>query len=726
MEQLKKVDNLRIPRWYFATSNRLEQNTATTASDYESLAASTNATTIPQDASPITEDMSASETGLELHVFCDASPHAYAAVAYWRKRCDDGKVVVSFISSKSRVTPPSKSTTIPRLELQGALLGCRLADGIKKEHRLQPTATFYWTDSTTVLHWIRNESRSYKTFIANRLGEIDELSKISEWNYVSSELNVADLITKNIADCELSRDCVWFTGPLFLRDERALWPRDPVKEVKISDDILEKVNLLHEMNKKNDLPVPDPQRFSSWLRLLRATATVLLFIEKCKKKKLTVVTDELMQKAEKLLIRHAQEQSFQEEINLLKQDKPLRADSRLRSLTPYLDNDGLLRVGGRIDAAKAVSDEVKNPAILDGRHETARLIVKHYHVRAAHSCNELVVNELRQKYWLLRLRPTVRTVASQCNVCRIRKAMPNPPRLGDLPEARLTHHQRPFTICGLDLFGPIEITAGRQKLQRYGVLFTCLTVRAVHIELVASLTADALIMALRRMAARRGWPKSIYSDNGTNMRGADSELVKAFRELDQDAVAMQAVNKGVDWHFIPPVSPHMGGAWERLIRSVKTALKAVLKERSPKEEVLTTLMAEVENMVNSRPLTHVSVDPHSQEALTPNHFLIGSPSNLPLPGVFNDGDLYLRKQWRTAQRLADLFWNRWVKERPPAVGQEGALKCHSMPHSDRVRAAPTKFVPLSLYMCWGFPLRAQKRFKAFKKAAVLRSDTSSR
>ncbi|XP_052753091.1 uncharacterized protein LOC128201148 [Galleria mellonella] len=280
----------------------------------------------------------------------------------------------------------------------------------------------------------------------------------------------------------------------------------------------------------------------------------------------------------------------------------------------------------------------------------------------------MVVNEVRQKYWIINLRPTVRTVASRCLLCRIKKVTPKPSRLGDLPEARLAHHLRPFTHCGIDLFGPLEVTVGRQRPKRYGVIFTCLTVRAIHIEVVPSLTTDSLIMALRRAAARRGWPQCIYSDNGTNMRGADAELKKACAEImNNDIVQSELAHRGVDWHFIPPASPHMGGAWERLIRSVKSTLRVVLKERAPREEVLVIFLAEVENMVNSRPLTHVSVDPRSQETLTPNHFLLGSSSNLPVLGDFDDSDLYLRRQWRVAQRLSDMFWQRWLKEILPVL-----------------------------------------------------------
>lgn len=134
--------------------------------------------------------------------------------------------------------------------------------------------------------------------------------------------------------------------------------------------------------------------------------------------------------------------------------------------------------------------------------------------------------------------------------------------MGDLPGARTAHQQRPFTYCGVDLFGPMEVTVGRRREKRYGVLFTCLTVRAIHLELVNNLTADSFIMALRRMAARRGWPQYMYSDNGTNLRGANTELKKSIKNLDEDVLKDKASNHGIKWTFIPPASPHWGGAWE--------------------------------------------------------------------------------------------------------------------------------------------------------------------
>lgn len=233
--------------------------------------------------------------------------------------------------------------------------------------------------------------------------------------------------------------------------------------------------------------------------------------------------------------------------------------------------------------------------------------------------------------------------------------------------SRLAHHCRPFTYTGVDYFGPIEVTIGRRREKRWGVIFTCLTTRAIHLELASSLFTDSAIMAVRRMIARRGCPTEMMSDNGTNFRGAETELKRALLDVNWDRIEDFAVNKGFKWKFIPPAAPHMGGCWERLIKCVKTALKAILKERAPREETLRTLLAKTEHTVNSRPLTHVSEDLRDGEALTPNHFLIGASSGTVIPGKFNNADLYSRKQWRIAQRLADMFWNRWVREYTPTL-----------------------------------------------------------
>lgn len=310
---------------------------------------------------------------------------------------------------------------------------------------------------------------------------------------------------------------------------------------------------------------------------------------------------------------------------------------------------------------------MKNPIILDGKHHFARLIIQDYYERFHHGSPESVINELKQKFWIIKIRPTVKNVTSRCQVCRILSKKAEQPRIREVPQARVGLHRRPFTFCGIDYFGPMHVTIGRRREKRWGALFTCLTTRAIHLELVSSLTADSAIMALQRMSNRRGVPSEIFSDNGTNFTEANKELKNAIEKFDKYKFREKLTNKKIKWQFIPPHSPHMGGSWERLVRSVKRSLAAILNERAPKEETLITLLTEVKNTVNSRPLTNMSVNPRDPESLTPNHLLMGSSSGSIMCETFSLDDLNCRKQWRISQRLADMFWSRWTKEYIPGL-----------------------------------------------------------
>ncbi len=221
-------------------------------------------------------------------------------------------------------------------------------------------------------------------------------------------------------------------------------------------------------------------------------------------------------------------------------------------------------------------------------------------------------------------RKNKKKVCHRCPACRRATAKPVMPEMGALPFARVTRHTRPFIETGLEYFGPMYVTVGRSRVKRYGALFTCLTMR---VELAEHLTIDSAIMAIRRFIAIRGTPETIHCDNETNFHSADTELKKSLAELNQDKIQKDLADQGIKWKYIPPSALHMGGSWERMVKSVKVALNAVLKDHAPKEEVLRTLIAEAVHSVNSRPLTYVSLDPADREALTPNHFLIGASSN---------------------------------------------------------------------------------------------------
>ena len=240
--------------------------------------------------------------------------------------------------------------------------------------------------------------------------------------------------------------------------------------------------------------------------------------------------------------------------------------------------------------------------------------------------------------------------------------------MSDLPEERVSP-TAPFHYTGMDVFGPFFIKEGCESLKRYGLIFTCLASRAVHLETLNSMEADSFISALRRFINRPGKVRELRSDQGTNFVGAKNKLAAALQELDQARVKEFLRAKDCDWinfNMNIPATSHMGGIWERMIKSVRSVLSDLLQEQGTQldDEALCTLMTEAENVINSRPLTVEGLsNPASPEPITPNHLLtLKSQVVLPPPGSFEQLDLYSRKRWRQVQYLANQFWIRWRRE----------------------------------------------------------------
>lgn len=222
-------------------------------------------------------------------------------------------------------------------------------------------------------------------------------------------------------------------------------------------------------------------------------------------------------------------------------------------------------------------------------------------------------------------------------------------------------------MLGSIYFGPYDVKQGRSTVKRYGVLFTCLTTRAVHIEIAHTLDTDSCLNAFRRFVCRRGQVAIMRSDNGTNLVATERELRQAIQEWNQLKISDYLMQRGIQWIFNPPAGSHFGGIWERQIRSVRKVLRSVLKEQSINDKCLLTLMCEVESVLNNRPLTTVTDDPADPEPLTPNHLLLMKKQPVLPPGLFKKEDSYNRRQWKQVQYLADLFWKRWVREYLPML-----------------------------------------------------------
>ncbi|UYV79859.1 hypothetical protein LAZ67_18000927 [Cordylochernes scorpioides] len=377
--------------------------------------------------------------------------------------------------------------------------------------------------------------------------------------WVPTKMNVADDATRE-GKTDLSSENRWWRGPEYLRGTTL-----PEFEMPIDDD--------HTERSRND------------------------------------------EKTDMLLFRKSQWDSYPEEMAMLGGGLPVSRNSKLFQLSPVLDDNDVLRMDARL--AKVRIANMRTPIILDPRHYLTKLIIHHYHVLVLHLGQDTVRNEIRQQFWIPNLRLAVRRCWNECPSCKIRRAKPSTPVMGALTECRVEPQQRTFSIVGIDYFGPMEVSVGRRHEKIYGVLFTCITTRAIHLKVAHSLTTDSFIMAIRRMICRRGLPWEIFSDNGTNT---------ARDDYDQEALTENMNSKGIKWNFIPPSAPHMGGSLERFVKSIKTAMSVILRSCCPRDEELLTLILEAEAVVNSRPLTDVPLDPAAPEAIAPMHFLIGTSS----------------------------------------------------------------------------------------------------
>ena len=603
----------------------------------------------------------------ELHVFCDASEGAFGAVAYLRVTLPDKTHHCSFVMSKTRVAP-LKRLSIVRLELQAAVLAVRLVDALRKEIPSQVQQVTYWSDSKVVLQYISNESRRFHTFVSNRVAEIHDLSDKKQWRHCPSKWNPADMCSRGAEVSELANS-IWLSGPDFLREDEEHWPDPiPVQDLTQEDAEVKVQSFVTAAVTDSGTALPDPKKFTSWTKYKRSVAWLFRFIhnvkldkEEKRQRHTGPLTAQEIEDAEMIIIKRVQTESYHEELKILQAGRHvLKKQSNISDLSPVLDEDGVLRVGGRLSNAP-LNNDARHPILLPAKSEEARMIIYEKHRKLMHAGIDHTLNEVRQRFWIPRGRAQVKRVLLDCAMCRNRRAKPQAPRMADLPADRYDD-SHPFSTVGIDYFGPLTVKRFRKTEKRYGLLVTCLATRAIHLEVSNSLDTDSFLMAFRRFVARRGQPKKVFSDNGTNLKGGERELREALTQWNQQKISDELSQQHIEWRFNPPAASHMGGIWERLVGSVKRALAVVLGNEVTTDEVLTTIFCEVENMINSRPLTHVTDDARDLTALTPNHFLLGRGGRCLPPGAFSEHDLHTRKRWRYTQALTDHLWRRWRKE----------------------------------------------------------------
>ena len=598
-------------------------------------------------------------TGAELHVFADASPKAYGSCVYLRFRQPDGSYCVSFVMSKGRVAPLKQRLTLPRLELMACLTAAELVKLVCEAlHLPEETPYVCWSDSMIALGWLRGRPERWNVFVRNRVSQIQELTCADNWRHCRSEDNPADLLTRGVFAEQLVTSALWFGGPAWLSQPDM--PHVTDDDVTSPDSLPEAADAAADAGALTVVSVAadegrdlfQVERHGTLSKATRVVGWVLRFVHNAKhrsQRRNGELTTEELTAARVQLFRAAQVDSFSTERQLLRRENPIPASSPLHRLTPFLDGDDLLRVRGRLQMSDLCYEE-RHPVILPRGH-LAELLVREQHVVMRHCGVSTLITAVRSSLWIVGLRTIARRVVRGCVSCRRHDSQaccePAPP----LPRDRVTE-ARVFEVCALDFAGPLfAVDCPKQKL--YICLFTCSVTRAVHLELTESMNVDDFLLAFQRFAARRGVPSVVYCDNFRTFKCAERLLQSQYGRL------------APEFKYSAPLAPWWGGQFERMVRSVKSALRKSLGQRYLSKVELQTILVEIEACVNSRPLTFVGDTPDDPLPLTPAHFLTGHSVGFQVRAAEEPSALTaesLRARAKVRDRRMKKFWSVWSSD----------------------------------------------------------------
>lgn len=553
---------------------------------------------------------------LKLVVDCDASNEAYGACAYI---VNENKQAHLYMS-RTRVAP-LKSRSIPQLELTALLVGCRLVKYICDTVSAVFKQIVVRSDSQVCICWISN-NKSEEVYVRNRVNEIGRLCdayKI-EIQHVRSEDNLADILSRG-SSAEILIHGGWRNQPITseLHD-----PVDKPPQVIVREVVTQQVDI------PKVVPIFPVNRYSDIKKLFQVTTTVFKFLETSSK------GQRKLPQASVYWIRNEQRTHYPLVYHCLGNSSGKEPDkgSRqfIKDLCLYLDDNGLLRSKGRICNAHC-GEDMKYPILLPPKSFLTRLLIQNTHENHNHCGTRETLNVLRNEFWVPRGRQSVKGVVEGCVRCKYYNGKsftyPGPP---PLPSERVSF-ERPFQHTAVDYTGAIEVKDKQEGLRKYYIcLFTCLATRAVHLELIDSLSAEAFIHCLRRFVARCSVPDKIYSDNGRNFVAVSKFLCSL---QDYPEVLTFLVDRKIAWYFNVPHAPWQGGVFERMIQTVKSCLHKALHFRTVSARELTTILTEVETIVNNRPMTYLDSELFSGEALTPSHLLYGRKLRL-YPNVVVD------------------------------------------------------------------------------------------
>lgn len=588
-----------------------------------------------------------------LIMFSDGSRLAYGCCAYLRWQLSSGGYDVYLIASRNRIGPV-REITIPRMELCGAVLSCRLRECIERELNLKYKEVMHIVDSTIVCSQIQKESHGFNTFVASRVAEIQCKSDPSEWWWVDSEHNVADLVTKPCEPHMLSKESMWQKGPEFLSKPQEEWPVCRSVVEKLPDR--RSITLVCSKEDKNILSEIKLDNFTSYVKLLKVTSRVLSCVKtRSLRGALVGPSAEDIRAAEDLWIRTIQSDMVDWQ-------------QRYKSLGPVLLN-GIIVVGQRI--AKWLKDNWNQEQfiLLPAKHPFTKLYILHLH-QIDHGGVESTLARLQSRFWVPGARRIIKSVKKRCVMCRKYYGKVEDQCMGQVSDVRMKPTP-PFYHTATDLFGPFTIKDAVKRRTRgkcFGVIYTCLTTRAVHLDIAENYSTEAFLGTFRRFVSIRGYPCTMHSDNGPQLVAANKELRDVSREFDLNSIPKFGSNKGVKWEFNKSSdAPWLNGACESLIRLVKSGLLRAVGDSVLTFSELQTTMYEVASLLNNRPIgMKPGYNIELGVYLCPNDLLLGH-NNLPVPTGAYATNEDPRRRLEFIQSIVSSFWKKWQRDYFPTL-----------------------------------------------------------
>lgn len=599
-------------------------------------------------------------SNVQIHGYCDASERAYAACVYIRAT-NGNKISSMLLVAKSKNSP---TQTIPKLELCGAKLLVQLVKKVRKALKTNVDQVHLWCDSTCVLGWIGANPLRYKKYVASRIIYINTLKEVT-WHHIAGNLNPADCASRGLYGDELVKHNLWWNGPPNLCENVKFDQREHNKYS--TENELKMSNTKVLISTQADSFLPQAKSFQS---LKKVFAIMLRFVNNCRgNEKITGhITVPEIKRATTTIIKIIQRESFGEERKCIESGKHVDKKSKLLKLNVFADNEGIIRVGGRLKNAN-IPFNAKHQIILPKNNEATNLIIYETHQLALHAGAKLTEAILRQQYWVIDSQSTIKKELKKCLVCSKYAPKPMDQLMANLPEYRVNKPFKVFMNTAIDFAGPfwtkVSTLRSSKSEKSYVCVFVCMASRAMHLELVGNLTAESCVAALRRFIAKRGKVANFFSDNGTNFVKANKilqELSEAEKSQYQAALDGELLSNEINWHFSPPGSPHHNGLAEAAVKSMKSHLRKALGEKVLTLEEMHTLLCQIEGVVNARPMCALSNDPNDTQTITPAHFLQMVSMQMAPDDDLSDVKSNYLSRWQTVQKIFQQFWKQWKNE----------------------------------------------------------------